>query len=119
MWAPAHVFRNSQSVLVNAPWLGLPFMILRTTHPEPYHFRDPAPLAWYLSEAIQRPGASRMPELDFLIAVRYERDGRLAGDLEPIARFYGLSEVQALGPRFILCRRPSRRDIAVKVLRHE
>jgi len=109
MWAPAHVFRNSQSVLVNAPWLGLPFMILRTTHPEPYHFRDPAPLARYLSEAIQRPGARRMPELDFLIAVRYERDGRLGEGLEPIARFYGLSEVQALGPRFILCRRPSRR----------
>ncbi len=119
MWAPAHVFRNSQSVLVNAPWLNLPFMILRTTHPEPYHFRDPAPLARYLSEAIQRPGARRMPELDFLIAVRYERDGRLGEGLEPIARFCGLSEVQALGPRFILCRRPSRRDIAVKVLRHE
>lgn len=109
LWAAAHVFRDSQSVLVNAQWLDLPFAMLRPTHPEPYHFRDPGPLARYLSEAIQRPGAGRIPELDFLIAVRYEGDGRLADSLEPIARFYGLSEVQALGPRFILCRRPSRR----------
>ncbi len=108
-WAPAHVFRNSRSILVNAPWLNLPHMMLRPSQPEPYHFRDPAPLARYLSDAIRQPGTRRMPELDFLIAVRYEGDGRLGSSLEQIARFYGLSEVQALGPHFVLCRRPSPR----------
>jgi hypothetical protein len=84
-------------------------MMLRPSQPEPYHFRDPAPLARYLSDAIRQPGTRRMPELDFLIAVRYEGDGRLGSSLEQIARFYGLSEVQALGPHFVLCRRPSPR----------
>src|SRR5579872_309021 len=84
-WAPASYFRRSHAVLLNAPWLSLDIMMLRTAQRHPIDGLDPVPMAAYLR---QGPDVRKYTSLDFIIGVSC--NGADTTVYSEIAKRYGL-----------------------------
>ena len=67
-WSGAHYFRRSQAILLNAPWMNLPILLIRPLHPSRWNSLDPPSAALAFTTGIARGGTA--PELDFLVGER-------------------------------------------------
>jgi hypothetical protein len=65
MWAGAHFFRRSSAILLNAPWMDQPLIMLRPAHPDRWSYLDPD----YASQALigGRRGGTPVPNPDIVV----------------------------------------------------
>ena len=65
LWAGAHYFRKSRAILANAPWLDLPIILIRPTHPDRWSGLTPWDASRLLSDAWCAGDA--VPSLSFVV----------------------------------------------------
>jgi hypothetical protein len=89
IWMPAHYFRRSHTVLLNSPWLVLPYTILRNRGAQPYHDRNADEIAGILESSRQSAGSSAQERVDLVAAI--DRAGAAASPAaRQVAERFGL-----------------------------
>jgi hypothetical protein len=77
LWMPAHYFRRSRTVLLNSPWLALPFTILKNRSGQPYHDKNADEVAGVLEAS----GPAPPERVDLVMAM-----DRFGGAASPAGR---------------------------------
>jgi len=101
-WGGAHYFRASHAILLNAPWMNLPIIMLRPAHPAPWNFRNPSPEAAYLSVALRQ--RQEKPDLDFIVRAGATKPTPV---VDSIAERYGLVPVNGGNGQFAVYTAPA------------
>ena len=65
MWSGAHYFLRSRAILANEPWMDLPIIMLRPTHPDDWSYLDPDDARERLVDRIA--GGGTFKGLDFVV----------------------------------------------------
>ena len=90
LWAPAHYFRRSKAVLLNAAWLDLPQIPMGVREYRSYHFLDPPAMAEYLIEGVASGNPDLPQRIDLMIAVDCRNGGANMPDISTVAERFGL-----------------------------
>ena len=94
-WAGAIYARRSEAILLNAPWVDLPIIMLGLARSHPCANNNPGPMGACFAEYIGQPVK---PELDFVIDEAADPANPLS---ERIARAYGLRASVNVNPAVI------------------
>jgi hypothetical protein len=100
LWAPAHYFRRSQAILLNAVWLDLPQIQLSVKHPRRYHFKGPPTMLQYLTAGLSNTSQEVPDGLDLLIAIDCRESGGRMPDLRGLNARYSLQAASWSTPEF-------------------
>jgi hypothetical protein len=63
LWSEVHYFRRSQAILANQPWMEMPIILLRPTHPDRWSYHDPDAARQEFETSMR----SELPGPDFVV----------------------------------------------------
>jgi hypothetical protein len=109
-WAACHHFRRSKSVLLNAPWTNLLYIMVGVTAPQPFDGLSADTMAQYLKTQTEGPAPRNPARIDYLIALNHRRlrEPQPPPLCREIARIYGLAlEPWGDGYAWFFVRRPA------------